>query len=171
MLPTRKVPFPDRYFTYNLPYHWHCTGSSWSSWTISNLSPHCCISRHKCPQPFYQTSGMNRLELTISMSAPFQVAVKYVFVLYYFYGTLSEWNENVSHMITTHFFLNIFRIKEEGKMIHRNIHANSKQFQLTKTSKIKNVFCKCVSYVTTWICICKSFSAKYFVEYREKRMS
>lgn len=36
--------------------------------------------------------------------------------------------------------LNIFRIKEEGKIRYVEIHANSKQFQLTKTSKIKNVF-------------------------------
>lgn len=77
------------------------------------------------------------------MSAPFQVAVKYVFALYYFYETLSEYIENVSLIIYNYCtcLLNIFRIKEEGKIRNVEIHANSKQFQLTKTLENK----KCVS--------------------------
>lgn len=121
MLPARKVSFSDRYFMYNIPYHWHCTGSSWSSWTISNLSLHCCISRRKCPRPFYQTSEMNHLLLTISMSAPFQVAVKYAFVFDHFYKTFirMKW-KCFSYLVSAR----VFRIKE-GKIRYGKIHSNS----------------------------------------------
>lgn len=62
--------------------------------------------------------GVNNIDVGIFLSC---CKICNLFVLYYFYGILLEWNENVFYMIIIYFFLNIFRIKEEGEMIYRNI--------------------------------------------------